>query len=180
LIHAQGREHRAVFGRGAQQPAPARAHEQQPQQAQYDGAGGDQQQVVFGVAAAQDLHGAGQARRAGGEEVFGTPDRQGHVADDEDQRKGGQQLEKFRRAVQALEHQQFGRGADEAGRQRRQQQAEPVARAAAEVAGEGPGQVHAQHVERTVREVDHARYAKDQRKSGGDQKQRAGVGQAIE
>ncbi|KAG1540783.1 hypothetical protein G6F50_014316 [Rhizopus delemar] len=137
------------------------------------------QQVGLWVAPATDLHGAGQPGGARSKQVFGAPDRQRGVADDEHQGERGQQLEQFGCLVQPLEHQPFRGRPDQAGSQRGQQQAGPIAGAVAEIRGERPGQVDAQHVERTVREIHHTGHAENQRQARGNQEQRAGVRQAI-
>jgi len=59
---------------------------------------------------------------------------------------------------------------------RRQRHAQPKT----QLRRERHRQVHAQHEQRPVREIDDARHAEDQRQSGGDQEQRRGARQAVE
>ena len=101
LIDAEGGDHLAVLGGGADQGAPAGAGEQQPQHGQDDGADGDHQQVVERDALAGDFDEGAQPAGAGEGQVVGAPDHQGQVLDDQDDAEGGQQLQQFGRFVDA-------------------------------------------------------------------------------
>ena len=68
--------------------------------------------------------------RARTEQVFGTPQVQRHVANDENDGKGGRQLHEFGRIVQTLQQQELEQRADQRDGERRAEQAEPERQAA--------------------------------------------------
>ena len=75
------------------------------QQQSTTGAIDDQEQVVARQAAAEDLDGAAQARRARPEQIFRAPQPQRRVVDHEHEREGGEQLEQFGRGIDAPQQQ---------------------------------------------------------------------------
>ena len=105
LVDAQRADHLAVLGRRAHQRAPARAREQQPEQAEHHRADHDQQQVVDRDALAQDLDRAGEARRTRADQILRAPGEQRDVLDHQHDGEGGEQLEQLGRAVDAAQHQ---------------------------------------------------------------------------
>jgi hypothetical protein len=72
LVDAKRSHHLAVGGGGPDQDAPARAAEQQPEQAEHERGGGDQHEVVGRQAAIDD--GDGTAQRSWAGPVLGPPD----------------------------------------------------------------------------------------------------------
>ena len=120
LIDAQRAHHLAILGGGAHQRAPARAGEQEPHRAQHDRADGDQQQVVGRDELAQDLDRHGEAGRARTDQVLGAPDEQRDVLDHQHDGEGREQLEQFRRLVDAPQNQHLDQHADQPDRERRQ------------------------------------------------------------
>ena len=172
LVDAERAHHLAVLGRGAHQRAPARARQQQPHGQQHDRADGDQQQVVGGNAAAQDLDRHGEAGRARADQVLGAPGEERDVLDHQHDGEGGEKLEQLGRPVDAAQHQHFDQHADQADGERGQHDRGPEAQGrAAERLDQAVGAVEAQHVERAVREIDDPRHAEDQRQAGRHQEQ---------
>ena len=112
LVDAQGTHHLAVGGGGPDQDAPAGPAQQQPEEAEDQGCGRDQHEVVGRQAAVGDGDGTAQRPRAG--TVLGSPDPQGGVLDDEDDAEGGEELEQLGCLVDAAQDQDLDRGADEA------------------------------------------------------------------
>ena len=181
LVDAQRADHLAVLSRGAHQRAPARAGEQQPEQAEHHRADHDQQQVVDRDALAQDLDRHGEAGRARTDQILRTPGEQRHVLDHQDDGEGGEQLEELGRAVDAAQDEELDHDADQPDRERRQDHRAPEAeRRAAQRLDQAVGAVEPQHVERAVREIDDPRHAEDQRQAGRHQEQRRGSGQPVQ
>ena len=180
LVDAQRGHHVAVLRGGAHQRAPARACQQQPQRPQHSRADHDEKQVVGGEAPAQDLHGAGQPRRARAQQLLRPPQAQHQVLEDQGQRKGGQQLKQLGRVIDAPQQQHLHQRPDQPHRHRRQQQRRPEPDDPAQPLHQGVGDVDAHHVERTMRKVDDARDAEDQRQAGGHHEQGRRAGQAVE
>src|SRR6218665_130302 len=140
----------------------------------------DQQQIVRRDPPPQDIARARQARRARAEQFLGPPEPQHRVLDDQHQRKRGQQLEQFRRAVDAAQQQDFHQRPERPRRQRRQQQRGPKTQALAQQGGQRIGHEDAQHEERAMRKVHDARDPEDQRQPGAHQEQRGGPRQSVE
>jgi hypothetical protein len=180
LVDAQRADHLAVLRGRADQRAPARARQQQPQEAEHRGSDHDQQQVVAGELPPEDLHRAREPRRARAEHVFRPPEPQRRVLDDEHQREGRQQLEELGRAVDAPQQRHLDQRAEGPHRECREQQRRPEPPPAAQPLRQRVGDVDAQHEERAVREVHDARHAEDQRQARGHEEQRRGAGQAVE
>ena len=181
LVDAQRPHHLAILGGRPHQRPPARAGEQQPQDAQHDRADGDQQQVVGRDALAQEFDGHPETRCARPDQILGAPGEQCDVLDHQHDREGRQKLEQLGRAVDAAQHQHLDQDADDADRERGQDHRAPEARGrAAQRLDQRVGAVQPQHVERTVREIHDPRHAEDQRQAGRHQKQGRSGGQPIE
>ena len=179
LVDAEGGDHLAVEGRRAHQRAPARAVEQQPQAGQHERRDRDQHEIVFRQALAEDRDRAGETGRARTDQVFRTPDPQGDILDDQDHAEGRDQLEQFRRPVDAAQQQDLHRHADQADRGRGKQDGDPETdRAAADRGDRGHADIGAQHVEGAVGEVHDPRDAEDDRKAGRNEEQRSRAGKA--
>ena len=171
LVDAQGGNHVAVLRGRTHQGAPAGAGQQQPQQAQDGGPDHDEKEVVGGKAPPQDLHRPGQPRCARAQQFLRPPQPQHQVLEDQGQGEGGQQLEEFGRVVDAPQQQHFHQRTDQPHRHGRQQQRRPEPDHPAQPLHQGVGDIDAHHVERTMRKVDDARDAEDQRQAGGHQEQ---------
>ncbi len=117
LIDAERAHHLAVLRGGPHQRPPARAGEQQPHRQQHHRADGDQQQVVGGDALAENFDRHGQAGRTRADEILGAPGPERDVLDDQHDREGRQQLEQFRRLVDAPQHQHLDQDADQPDRE---------------------------------------------------------------
>jgi uncharacterized protein with von Willebrand factor type A (vWA) domain len=176
LVHAQGVRHLAVLGRRAHEDAPARAREREMQEAEDHRPHGDEQKLVFREALAQDRHGVIESGSAWAEQVLGPKGPQRRIAHDEHQRERREQLEQLGRAVEPAQQQRLDHAPSR-----------PTAAAAIRHGGpeadnlrERHGEVHAQHVQGPVREVDDPADPEDQRQAGGDQEERGGAPQAIQ
>ena len=171
LVDAQGAEHFAVLRGGADQRAPARARQEQPQQRQHDGAHDDQENVVAGKVAAEKGDGALHARRAPAQQVRRAAQPQHRVVDDQHQCESGQQLEQFGCLIDAPQQHDFDRGAQQAGEERGQRHAAPVAPGprSGELFRQRIGQVDAHHEKGTVGEIQYTRDPEDQREADRDQ-----------
>jgi hypothetical protein len=181
LVDAQRGGHIAILGRGADQPAPAGAVQQQPKRPHHRRADRDQREVVFRERRSQDLDRAAQPRRARSEQVFRSPEREYAVLDHQREREGCEQLQQLGRAVEAPQDRGFRGGAEGADRERRGDHAAPEAGSRdAERPDETVGGVDAQHVQRAVGEIHDARYAEDQRQPRGHQEERGGARQPVE
>ncbi|GAV36553.1 hypothetical protein ROTAS13_04241 [Roseomonas sp. TAS13] len=178
LVHAQRRRHFPVQRRGAQQRAPARPVQQQPEQAQHHRPGRDEQQVVEGKAAAGDLHEAAHPARAGQGKLRRAPEAQREVLQDQHHAEGGQQLEQFRRPVHAAHHRQFQHRADQPRGERGEQHAqhEPF-RIARQARQDAPADIGAEHGQAAMREVHDPRDAEEDRQARSHQEERGGPGQ---
>ena len=103
------------------------------------------------------------------------------VVDDQHQREGGEQLEQFGRAIDAPQQHDLDQRADARRRRRRgRDDAAPEAERAADLGGEGVGDVGPQHIEGPVRDIDDAGDAEDQRQAGGDKEQAGGGREPVE
>src|SRR5262249_21909693 len=180
LVDAERAHHLAVLRGGADQPSEAGLRQHEIEQQQHDRADDDQEQVVARKVAPEDFDRAAQAGRARPEQVLGAPDPLRGVVDDEHQREGGEQLEQLRRLVDAAQQQHLDQraegGHDEAGGD----DAAPEAERAADLEGEGGGEIEPQHVEGAVGDVDDAGDAEDQRQAGADEEQARRRGEAVE
>ena len=171
LIDAERADHLPVLGRGAHEPPEAGAGEREVECDQHDRAHRDQEQVVARKPPAEDIDRAPQARSARTEQIFRSPYPKHGVVDDQHQREGREQLEQFRRLVDAPQQHDLDHGADGGDDDRGRDNAAPEAEPAAHLRGEGVGEIGAQHVERAVRDIDDAGDAEDQREAGGHKKQ---------
>ena len=180
LVDAERRHHVAVLGRCAHQRPPARAREQQMQADEHDGPDDEQEEVVLGELAAEDLHRAAQARGARPEQVFHAPERRHDVAQQQHQRERRQQLEQLGGVIDAAQERDLYQCSQQRERRRRGEHAAPEAEHPAQARGAGIGDVGAQHVQRAVRHVDDARDAENQRQPRRQEKQRRGVRQAVQ
>ena len=169
LIDAERADHLAVLRRRPHQPAEARAREREMQRQQHHRADKNQEQVVARQLAAEHFDRAAQARRARPEQVFRSPQPERGVVDDQHQREGGEQLEQFGRAINPPQQHDLDQRADDADDKRGGDDAAPEAERAADMGGEGIGDVGPQHIEGPVRDIDDAGDAEDQRQAGGDE-----------
>ena len=180
LVDAERADHLAVLRGGADQPAEARLGQHQMQQQQHDRPDDDQEQVVAREAAAEDLDRAAQARRARSEQVFGAPDPERRVVDDQHAAR------RWRAAGTAPAPDRCGAAARSRSARRSPRPAaararcRPRSRARRRPWSRRCRQVDAQHVERAVGDVDDAGDAEDQRQAGADEEQAGRGGQPVE
>ncbi len=102
----------------------------------------DQQQLVAREARARDLDGIGESRRARAEQVLRPPGPEGEIASQQDEAKGGEQLQQLGRLVQPAQHQHLDRRAGERHERRGERHAQPISH----LGREPHGEVHAEHV----------------------------------
>jgi len=146
---------------GAHQRAPARARQEQPEQAQHDGADHDQKQVIDRELAPEHVERAGQARCARPQEFFGAIEPQHPVLDGQHQSKGGEQLKQLGRAVDAPQQQHLHHHTERAHRTGGHRHGEPKAHPF-QARHECVGEVNPQHVEGAVGEIHNPGDTEDQ------------------
>ena len=97
----------------------------------------------------------------------------GGVAEDQHQRVGEQQLVELLAAVEIAEQQALDERAEERHAERRgeHRRPEPAPGTGCSHCTDLPGEIGADHVERAVREIEHAHDAEHQRQARGDQEQ---------
>ena len=113
LIDAERGDHVAVLCRGADENAPARARQKQPEQPENSRSDKDQRKVICRKRAAENEDCALQARRARSDEIFRSPELQYDVLHDQRKRKCREQLKQFRRAIDAAQQQNLDERADD-------------------------------------------------------------------
>ena len=173
LVDPQRADQHPVLGGRPDQHAEPGARKQPPQATEHQRPDGDQQQLVGRHRAAEDVDDTGEPGRTRSQQVLGAPDRERRVADDEHQAEGRRELQELRRRVDPAQEQALDQRARRGDRHRRQHDAGPEAPVApAEPLDGRPREVRAQHVQRAVREVDHAGDAEDQRQPRGHEEQR--------
>ena len=163
LIDAERRDHVAVLRRRAHQHAPARALEQQPENAEHDRAEHDQEQIIARDVLAEEIDRALEARRAAAEQIVGSPDQHHEILDHQGQAESREQLEQFRRVIDAPQQHHLDEHADQRHGKRRHDHAAPEAERAGEALGQREGDIGADHVEGAMREIHDPRHAKDDR-----------------
>ncbi len=176
LIDAECCDHVAVLRRRAHQDAPARALEQQPQNAQHGRAEHDQEQIIARDVLAEEVDRTLEARRAAAELIARPPDQHDEIFHHQRQAEGREQLEQLRRMINPSEQQHLDDGADRSDDQRRDDDAAPEAERAGPLFGQREGDVGAEHVERAMREIHDPRHAKNDRQPRRHQKQRRRAG----
>ena len=98
-VDAERAGHLAVLRRGANQDSVSGFSQHEMQKSEDSGPQDDQQQVVLGERGPRDLHGTPETRRARPEQVFRSPSPERGILDDEQQGKGGKELQQFGRFV---------------------------------------------------------------------------------
>jgi hypothetical protein len=136
----------------------------------------DQEQVVLRELSPGDAHGAGQSRRARAEHVFGSPGPQREVLDHQHEGECREELQQLRRAIDPSQQQELYENPEEPDKKCRQRHARPEP----DLRREPHGEVHPEHVQRAVGEVDDAADAEDERQPGGDEEQRARAGEPVQ
>ena len=109
---------------------------------------------------------------------LGPQIEQHEILDGERDAEGREQLEQFRRLVDATQQDDLDQRSDRGDDDRGEGDRAPEADRAAQPIREREADVGAQHEERAMREIDDAGDAKDDREAGSDQKQRAGAREA--
>ena len=101
-----------------------------------------------------------------------APEHLGRIAQDQRQRVGEQQLVELFLAVEMAKEEALDQPTERGDEQCAAERGEPEAPARdAQPLHQLERRVRAQHVERAVREVEHAQHAEDQRQPGRDQEQ---------
>ena len=123
-----------------------------------------------------------EPRRPAHRLLLRAPDELGHVAQDQHEGVGEQELVQLLLAVEVAEEEAL----DDRRRGRRRPRAAPRA-ASQKRPGPVPDPLHelvgavgAEHVEGPVGEVEHAQHAEDEREPGGDEEQEHGGGEAAQ
>ena len=178
LIDAERRHHVAVLRRRANQHAPARALEQQPQPAKHDRTKCDQEQVITRDVLAEEIDRAFESRRATAEQIVRSPDQHHDILDHQREAEGREQLEQFRRMVDPPQQHHLDQHADDRDDQRRHDDAAPEPERAGEALGQRERDIGAEHVERAMGKVHDPRHAEDDRQPRRDQEQRRSAGEA--
>ena len=176
LIDAERRHHVAILGRGADQHAPARALEQQPQQPEHDRTERDQEQIVARNILAEEIDRALESRRAAAQQIARPPDQHHQILDHQGQAERRQQLKQFGRVIDPPQQHHFDQHADHGDDQRRGDDAAPKSDRAGKSLGQRERHIGAEHVERAMGEIDDPRHAEDDRQARRHQKQRRRAG----
>jgi len=178
LVDAERRHHVAVLRRGAHQHAPSRAVKQQPQNAEHRRPEDHQQHVVSGNCLPEKIEGATQPRRAPPEQIVRPPDQYREILDHQRQAEGRQQLEEFRRSIDAAQQQHLDQNANGGNDHRRENDTGPEPERAGQPLRQGKGDIGPEHIECAMREIHDAGDAEDDRQSGRDEKQRGRAGKS--
>ena len=128
LIDAQCLHHHPILGRSTNQRAPARAPGEPPQREQDYRSDPDQQRVILRQDLAGDVDRALEARSARSQQIRGAPQRKREVLDDEHDPEGRDQLQQFRRVVDATQEQDLDQRADRANRESCGEHRKPIGR----------------------------------------------------
>ena len=121
---------------------------------------------------AKHLEASGKARRSGHRELLRPPEDASHVAQDQHERIGQQQLVEILATVEMSQQQPLDHAAEHGNAQRGAEHREPeTARRGTEPLRDLPRQVRPKHVERAVCEIQHAKHAEDHRKARGNDEQ---------
>ena len=181
LVHAERGDHLAVLRRGANQHAPARAVEDEPEPERDQGPEGDHREVVGREELAEERHRPAEARRLGAGLVVRAPDEGHGVGHHEHEGEGEQELVQLGRPVHAPQQRHLEQPPREGHGQRREQRAHVEGRRPQrQYVDEGVRRVRRQHVEGAVGEVDDAGDAEDQRQPRRDEKQEHRVREPAE
>ncbi len=180
LVDAERAEHLAILRRGAHQAAEARAREHDIEGAEHERGDDDQESVVARHAAAEDVEGAAQAGRPRSQQVVGSPQPQHGVVDDQEKRECGEELEQFRRDIDAAQDDDLDRCADCGHHDRGEHDPAPEPDRAAERRHQRVGDIGPEHIERAVRDIDDARDAENEGEPGRDEEQARGRSEAVE
>jgi hypothetical protein len=180
LVDAERADHLAVLRGRADQSPEAGLCQHQVKQQQDERTDDDQEKVVARKVAPENFDRAAQARSAGPEQVFGSPHVLRRVVDDQDQREGREQLELFRRLIDAAQQQHLDQRPERRHQHTGSGDAAPEAERAAHLGGEGRGEIEPQHVERAVGDIDDAGDAENERQPGAHEKQARRRGEPIE
>ena len=176
LIDTERRHHVAILRRGADQNAPARALEQQPQQSEHDRTEHNQEQVIGRNILAEKINRALESRRAATQEIARPPDQDDEILDHQGQAERRQQLKQLRRVIDSPQQHHLDQHADHGHDQRRGNDPAPKADRAGKSLGQRERHIGAEHVEGAMREIDDPRHAEDDRQARRHQKQRRGAG----
>ena len=177
LIDAERRDHVAVLRRRAHQHAPARALEQQPENAEHDRAEHDQEQIVARDVLAEEIDRALEAGRAAADEIVWAPDQHDEILDHQGQAEGREQLEQLGRVIDAAQQHHLDQHADQRHGKRGDDDAAPEAERARKPLRQREGDVGAEHVEGAMREIHDPRHAEDDRQARRHQEQRRCAGE---
>jgi hypothetical protein len=169
LVDAKGSQHLAVFGGGAHQPSETGAGDDDLNDHEHEGANADQKQVVGRQMAPEDFDGSTKTRGTGAQEILGAPQPQRGVAEDEDEREGGEQLKQLGRTINSPQQHPLDQRPEQPHQDRGSDHAAPETDRPSGLVGHGRGQIGAKHVERAMRHVDDAGDTKNERQAGGHQ-----------
>ncbi len=128
LIDAQRRDHVAVLRRCAHQHAPARALEQEPENAEHDRSEHDQEQIIARDVLAEEVDRPLEARRTAPDQIVRPPDQDDEVLDHQGQAEGREQLEQLGRVIDAPKQDHLDNDADQRHRERRHDDRRPRSR----------------------------------------------------
>ncbi len=165
LIDAERCHHVAVLRRGANQHAPARALEHQPQQSQHHRTERDQEQIIRGNVLAEEVDRALESRRAAAEQILRSPDHHHQIFDHQGQAEGREQLKQFGRVIDSPQQHHLDQHADRGHHQRRDDDAAPKSKRAGKPFGQRERDIGAEHIERAMGEIDDPRHAKNDRQA---------------
>ena len=178
LIDPERGHHVAILRRGADQHAPPRSLEQQPQQAKHQRTKRDQEEVVGRNVLAEEINRALESRGAAAQQIARSPDQHHQILDHQGEAEGRQQLKQFRRMIDTAQQHYFDQHADHGDDRRGGNDAAPKSDRAGKSFGQRERHVSAEHVECAMGEVDDPRHAEDDRKARRDKKQRCRAGKS--
>ena len=161
--------HLAVGGAGADQHADARAHDHQIEREGDEQRHDDDRQAVHRIVdAGQELDGGVEPGRQREIHARRAPDQAHQLVEEQNEPEGTEHVVEMVAAVEPPHGDHLDRHPDQ---ERRHQRESDAAEERVGEAGEGRGEVGAQHVERAVRQVDEVHDAEHQRQSGSEQEQ---------
>src|SRR6185437_16179363 len=141
LVDTERRYHVAVLRGGTDQHTPPRALEQQPENAENNGAKHDQKKIVARDVLAKEIDGALEPRRTTAEQIARTPDQYHQVLDHQRQAESREQLEQFRRMINPPQQHHLDNHADDGDSERRRDNTAPKTKRAGKSFGQGKGEI---------------------------------------
>ena len=168
-VDAERADHLAIGSAGADQHAEPGAHDQAVEQARHRERGDDDDQAIDRVIdAGNDLHRLEHLGRQRQRPAGGSPDQPHQFIEEQQQPERAEHVVEMTGFVEPPDRDDFQYHPGNEGADNRQNHGEDEASGQD---GEGGGEISAEHVERTVRQVHEVHDAEHQGQPGGQQKQ---------